>query len=876
MTTDETTSDGTAPGGVSSRTVGATTGAGLSAAASSGSLAAAAGVELGAATGSGTTAGGAGSSDEVERLFAAAKADFGRYEIVKDLVDECIDLALDYRQSGHPGGSRSKVHMLLALLLSGAMRWDVRRPWLRFGDRFVLSAGHTVPLVYATLAVLNEALRARYERTGDPRFAFPEDGRFALTWEHLLGLRHRGGLPGHAEMAGRSLFLKANTGPSGHGMPFAAGEALALKLAGAEDVKVFVFEGEGGLTPGAAHETKNSAWGLGLSNLVFLVDWNDFGIDERPASAVVHGTPVDWFEPYGWRVTGTEDGMEWGPVTRAVLGAARGGNPAAAPSMAWFRTRKGRGYGKYDAASHGTPHKQHSPEFWAVRREFTARYGVTYRGMDEPATGDAAALASEANANFTAALGVLRRDEGLVDWLSDRLLAIGATVPDVVEGFRMDASRTADRPASATSASASSAPVSSASATPAPTKPSPASPTTDRKLFDFERYPADMWRAPGDKQPNRAGLAAWGSFVNAVSKRDYGRPLFIACSADLAESTNIAGFAKAFGDLPGFGWFDRKSNPTGALLPTEITEFTNAGMMAGLASVNLAADPFTDFDGFWGATSTYGSFSYLVHGPLRLFSQLAQDCDLRVGKVLYVAGHSGPETAEDSRTHFGIYEPGVMQLFPEGHVIDVHPWEYNEVPVVLAAAFATDVPIVAIHLTRPALEIPDRTALGMPSHFAAARGAYVMRPFREDEPRLGTVFVRGSVTTANLVKLLPELDRRGLNVKVVAAISPQLFARQDDAYRAATVDAADRLDAMVITNGAYKLMRDWADDPIVREYSLSPDWDDRWRTGGTVDEVMEEAHLDSGHILEAIERFVRERADRLNRLGERLASVERR
>ena len=54
--------------------------------------------------------------------------------------------------------------MLLSLMLSGAMRWDVRRPWLPFGDRFVLSAGHTVPLVYTTLAVLNEALRARHER----------------------------------------------------------------------------------------------------------------------------------------------------------------------------------------------------------------------------------------------------------------------------------------------------------------------------------------------------------------------------------------------------------------------------------------------------------------------------------------------------------------------------------------------------------------------------------------------------------------------------------------------------------------------------------------------------------------------------------------
>ncbi len=37
------------------------------------------------------------------------------------------------------------------------------------------------------------------------------------------------------------------------------------------------------------------------------------------------------------------------------------------------------------------------------------------------------------------------------------------------------------------------------------------------------------------------------------------------------------------------GWYERDSNPQGAVLPQEITEFTNAGIMAGLASVNLAA-----------------------------------------------------------------------------------------------------------------------------------------------------------------------------------------------------------------------------------------------------------------------------------------------
>jgi transketolase len=191
--------------------------------------------------------------ESVEDLHRRARGSFDDWELVKDVIDEAIDLTLNYRQSGHPGGSRSKVHLFLSLLLSGAMRWDIRRPWLPFADRFVLSAGHTVPLVYTTLAVLNEALRARHARTGDDRFALPDEGRWAVTWEDLLMLRRRGGLPGHAEMEGKTLFLNFNPGPSGHGMPPAAGEAVALKLAGAGEVKVFVVEGEGGLTPGASH-----------------------------------------------------------------------------------------------------------------------------------------------------------------------------------------------------------------------------------------------------------------------------------------------------------------------------------------------------------------------------------------------------------------------------------------------------------------------------------------------------------------------------------------------------------------------------------------------------------------------------------------------
>ncbi len=502
--------------------------------------------------------------------------------------------------------------------------------------------------------------------------------------------------------------------------------------------------------------------------------------------------------------------------------------------MAWFKTRKGRGYGKHDAASHGTPWPRHAPEFWAVRREFMARHGVTYEGVDQAAPADDAARGAQATRNLDVALSVLRRDPALVRWLSDRLLAIAATVPEEVPGYRLGRRSAAV--------------------------------FSDGRLFDPAAYPDTLWKQPGDKAPNRAGLGAWAGWINATALREHGRPLFVAASADLAESTNLAGFGNGFGGETGGGWYERDSNPTGSLLPTEITEFTNAGMLAGLASVNLAPDPLAEFDGYWGAMSTYGSFSYLKYGPLRLFSQVAQDAELKLGRLLYVAGHSGPETAEDSRTHFGIFSPGVMQLFPRGHVIELHPWEYNEVPVLLAAAFRTDVPIVVLHLTRPPIAIPDRAALGMPSHLEAARGAYVLREYRDDALRAGTVFVRGTMSTQNLVALFPELDRRGLNVRIVAAQSEELFRRQDAAYRESLVSDTDRLDAMVVTNGAVRLMRDWASGPVVEAYSLGADWDDRWRTGGSVDEVIEEAHLDSGHILEAVERFARDRDVRRERL----------
>jgi transketolase len=779
-------------------------------------------------------------SQHIEARYRDLERHFHSWEKIKDCIDQNIDVFENYRQSGHPGGSRSKVHLLVALTLGGFMRWDIRHPEKRFGDRFILVAGHTVPVIYSMLAVYNTALQAKYARTRDPRYLVPNADERQLVWRDLLGFRRHRGLPGHAEMEGKTLFLKFNTGPSGHGSPPAAGEAIALKRAGAGEVKVFAIEGEGGLTAGASHETKNTAFGLGLDNLHYLIDWNDWGIDEVPTSRIVNGTPQTWFGPYGFNVHGAEDGSDWACVTRAFLETMHVSNPDQRPNMTWFRTIKGRGYIVTGYKSHGVPHKLNSDLFWQIRKEFSERYGTQWVGVDQAAPSEPAELRAQFEANLKAIADTITNDTELVDYLADRLVEVGESVPEELPALHIDTSR---------------------------------NPWHDKRLWDFRNYPKELYVEPGTSAPNRAALGKWGAWINSFARQHYNRPLFLAMSADLAESTNIAGFGNGFGDVKGWGRYDREHNPEGALLSQEITEFTNSGVAAGIACVNLSPTPLEDFDGFYSAHSTYASFSYLKYGLMRLFSQIAQDSEIQVGKVLWVAGHSGPETAEDSRTHFGIYETAVMELFPEGHVINVIPWEHNEVPVLIAAAMATDRHIVALHLTRPPIQVPDRAALGIASHFEAARGAYLIRDYAPGAPRMGAIVVQGTMSTYNTVRLLPRINELGLNVKIVAAVSPELFRLQPAAYRESILSPGDMLDMTYITNGARRLMRDWVRHRIADEYAMSSDWDDRWRTGGSVDEVMEEAHLSQDWLLKGIQRFVDERPDRMRRLETELAAA---
>ena len=759
------------------------------------------------------------------------KHEFHFWDAIAAMVDQSIDIALNLSQSGHPGGSRSKVPVLISTLLSGVMRWDIRNPGKTFGDRFVLVAGHTNPVVYATLAVFNEALRRKHEKTGDACYLNPEGDAYTLTAKDLLTLRRRNGLSGHAEMEGKTLFFKYNTGPSGHGSAPAVGQALAMKYVGAEDVKVFAFEGEGGLTTGISHEARISAYGMGVGNLIYVVDWNDYGIDSRPFSEIKSGTPKDWFEPYGWKVSGTENGEDWESILKAYVNLFKSSDDNQ-PKALWVKSRKGRGYLKYDEASHGSPHKRNSKEFWNIRKKFSEKFGIEFEYMDCIASDSFKINKEQMASTLDSVLSLFDKMPGLTDYLADRLIKIAESVPkheQIVNDFKEN-------------------------------------PMDDPIIYDYENYPKELYKSPGEKAPNREAFGKFGSWLNNYGRKKYGRPLSLVCSADLAGSTNIAGFSKGWKDEEGFGMYHRDRNKKGTLFPQGITEFANAGMMMGISSVNFNSKPYDDFSGFITACSTYGSFSYLKYGAYRLYSQIAQDSQLKVGKTIWVAGHSGPETAEDFRTHFGIFAPGVTQLFPEGHILNLHPWEHNEVPVMLGAALKTDIPIIALHLTRPPIEIPDRKKMGMDSHFEAARGAYMIKEYDDDRQKEGVVLVRGTSVISELCKILPQIINDGPNVKIIAVLSWGLFDMQKEKYKETLISSEEWLDCMVITNTSLRNMGHWIQHPVVSEYSLSADWDNNWRHGGNLEEVIEEAHLSFDWQKKAIDRFAKERNQRIETL----------
>ena len=168
-------------------------------------------------------------------------------------------------------------------------------------------------------------------------------------------------------------------------------------------------------------------------------------------------------------------------------------------------------------------------------------------------------------------------------------------------------------------------------------------------------------------------------------------------------------------------------------------------------------------------------------------------------------------------------------------------------------------------MARPDFPVADRSKFADTDLQAAAKGFYVIRDFAPG-PRHGYVIAQGSSSTVNLVNQLARLEEAGINVKVIAAISEELFDRQPEAYRNSVLPPEAFYDLMVVSTGTRRVWPVRDVGPLTDAYSLTSDWDNQWLTGGLEAEVIAEAHLDPESIFDAgIQRFAKDRDQRMAR-----------
>lgn len=126
----------------------------------------------------------------------------------------------------------------------------------------------------------------------------------------------------------------------------------------------------------------------------------------------------------------------------------------------------------------------------------------------------------------------------------------------------------------------------------------------------------------------------------------------------------------------------------------------------------------------------------------------------------------------------------------------------------------------------------------------------------------------------NLLKQLQRIEEAGINVKVISAISEELFDRQPEAYRQSVLPPEAYYDLMVVSTGTRRMWPIRDVGPLTDRYSLTSDWDNQWLTSGLEPDVIAEAHLDPDSIFAGIQRFAKEREQRLAGQRNLLAALD--
>ncbi len=180
--------------------------------------------------------------------------------------------------SGHTAGPLGMADVLTALYFE-VLKHDPAKPEWSERDRLVLSNGHIVPVLYATMA------EAGY-----------------LQKSELKTLRSFGSrLQGHPERL-RLPGLETTSGPLGSGLSQAVGMAIGLRMDQRKGQRVYCLTGDGELNEGNIWEAIMLAGKQRLSNLTVIIDRNNIQID-GPTEEVMPLEPLAMkWQAFNWHV----------------------------------------------------------------------------------------------------------------------------------------------------------------------------------------------------------------------------------------------------------------------------------------------------------------------------------------------------------------------------------------------------------------------------------------------------------------------------------------------------------------------------------------------------------------------------------------------
>lgn len=153
-------------------------------------------------------------------------------------------------------GSALSCADIMAVLYSGILSVNPKKPLDQNRDRFILSKGHAVAALYATLAEKKFFEKKLLD-------TFCQDG------SQLPGHSTKQSVPG----------VEVSTGGLGHGLPMGIGMALAAKKdlplqAGKKNYRVFVLMSDGECNEGTTWESAMFADHHKLDNLTVIIDRN--------------------------------------------------------------------------------------------------------------------------------------------------------------------------------------------------------------------------------------------------------------------------------------------------------------------------------------------------------------------------------------------------------------------------------------------------------------------------------------------------------------------------------------------------------------------------------------------------------------------------